>query len=350
HYAIWLEEQGVADWPRYFQEYPAVEGAPRRRHVWDLPPELHYTTWTAERTIANIERSVEEEKPFFIWASFHDPHPPYLVPEPWASMYDPADMEPGTLRGDEHEAMPPHFALTQQETADFSGYNETGLGAHGLHSHLADAELSRQDMAVYYGMTSFLDQQIGRILETLDWLKIADETLIVFTTDHGHFLGQHGLWHKGPFHYEDLLRLPFIVRWPGHVSAGERSEALQSLVDLAPTFLAAAGLPVPGRMQGVDQLPVWRGEAEKARDEVIVEFHHEPTTVHLRTYIDERYKLTIYRDQPYGEIFDLLEDPGEHRNLWNEPDCAALKGHLFARLANAEMKREPMSMPRLGGS
>src|SRR5690606_14568409 len=111
------------------------------------------------------------------------------------------------------------------------------------------------------------------------------------------FLGQHGLAAKGPFHYEDLVKLPFIVRWKaGGVPAGAVSEAIQSLVDLAPTFLAAAGAKVPGLMQGVNQMPAWQQPSARVRTAAIVENRHQPTAIHLRTLITERYKLTIYRD------------------------------------------------------
>jgi arylsulfatase A-like enzyme len=120
----------------------------------------------------------------------------------------------------------------------------------------------RKNIAIYYGMTSFMDQQIGRILDRLDELGITDNTLVVFTTDHGHFLDQHGLTAKGAFHYEDLLRVPFLVRWPGGVPASRTSDALQALIDLPSTFLSAGNIPVLGQMQGVDQLPVWRSQAE----------------------------------------------------------------------------------------
>lgn len=315
-----------------------------------MPADLHYTTWTAERTIAQIEESAAREKPFFGWASFHDPHPPYLVSEPWASMYDPADMEPGTLLENEMELLPEHFRLTQQEAPDFSAYQESEFTNHGFHSHLTDDEKGRRDMAIYYGMVSFLDEQIGRILDALDAQGLTENTLIVFTTDHGHFLGQHGLWFKGAFHYEDVLRVPFIASWPGHIPAGATSEALQSLVDLAPTFLSACGLPVPGAMQGVNQLPVWEGESASARDEVIVEFRHQPTKIHLRTLVTARYKMTIYRDQNYGELFDLLHDPDERRNLWDDAATAGVKAELFEQLAYAEMRREPMPFQRIAGA
>lgn len=347
HYALWMEEKGLANWRDYFQNPPGEPVKPGQKHSWNLPQEYHYSTWTAERTIADIEKHVAGGQPFFTWASFHDPHPPYLVSEPWASMYDPADMEPGTLLENEMELLPEHFRLTQQQKPDYSAWAETQWGNHGFHSHLTEDAMARRNMAVYYGMISFMDQQIGRILDCLDEQGIADNTLVVFTTDHGHFLGQHGLWHKGAFHYEDLLRLPFIVRYPGQVPAGATCDAMQSLVDLAPTFLSAAGATVPGLMQGVIQLDVWRGAQQCARTDAIVEFRHQPTAVHLRTYITERYKLTLYRGHDYGELFDLETDPNERRNLWNDAGHAAIKSRLFEQLAQAELRREPLRLPRV---
>jgi uncharacterized sulfatase len=196
-------------------------------------------------------------------------------------------------------------------------------------------------------MTSLMDREIGRILDALDRLDLTRDTLVVFTTDHGHFLGQHGLIAKGAFHYEDVLRLPFIVRYPGRVPANGTSAALQSLVDLAPTFLTAAGLPVPGLMQGVNQLDTWTGAAGPARDEVIVEMRHQPTKVHLHSYITDRYKLTVYRDQPYGELFDLLGDPDERHNRWDDPAWADVRHDLFERALNAELRREPTRLSRI---
>jgi len=164
HYALWLEERGLSNWRDYFQPWPPDPNAPRRLHHWDLPQELHYTTWTAERSIANIERAVADERPFFLWSSFHDPHPPYLVPAPWDTLYDPADMKPGTLQPGELEQMPPHYALTQETQPDFSPWRETPYANHGFHSHRIDETTLRKNMAVYYGMISFMDAHSARIL------------------------------------------------------------------------------------------------------------------------------------------------------------------------------------------
>ncbi|HEV7301703.1 MAG TPA: sulfatase-like hydrolase/transferase [Tepidisphaeraceae bacterium] len=369
HYAIWMEEKGLSNWRDYFQPWPppdandkAAGGAGtyflRDKRAWALPAEFHHTTWVAERTIANIEASAARQRPFFLWSSFFDPHPPYIIPEPWASMYKPEDVPIGAFTPGEFDKMPPHFGKTREVRPDYAAYREPNGGAaiHGFHSHLRDEAELRKDVACYYGMVSFMDQQIGRILDRLDAMRLADDTLIVFTSDHGHFIGQHGLIGKGPFHYEDVIRVPFIVRWPGGgVPKGRSSVAMQSLVDLTPTFLSAAGRAKPpgSMMQGVDLLPSWRAPEDTAaapRDHVIVENRHNPTTVHLRTYVDARYKLTVYRAGDDGEMFDLLEDPGEVRNLWGEPSAAGIKQQLMLKMLQAEMVREPMPMPRISNA
>jgi arylsulfatase A-like enzyme len=351
HYAIWMEdEKGLKNWPDYFWPYPHTPDMKRAYGAWDLPDERHHSTWVGERTNANIERCVREGKPFFLWSSYFDPHPPYAIPEPWASMYDPADMPvPALDDADEMlEKMPPPHRMTQDPDADYSEFEESGYGNHGYSYQHKDEAHRRKDMAIYYGMISKMDHEIGKTLDKLDELGIADNTLVVFTTDHGHYLGQHGLTAKGPFHYEDGIKLPFIVRWPNEVPAGVECDALQALVDLPPTFLDACGIAVPGLMQGVSQLDVWRGRADKARDEVLVENRHQPSAVHLRTYLDKRYKMTVYRDRlDWGELFDLEADPNEYHNRWDDPEYSSVKAEVMHRFINAELAREPTRMPRV---
>ena len=156
------------------------------------------------------------------------------------------EREPG-----EHDDSPPHLQLTQTRRPDFSAWQEpTGNSCHGFHSHVHDhAELAK-DIACYYGMISCMDKYIGRIISHLDDLGMAQNTLVVFTSDHGHYFGQHGLIAKGAFHYEDGLRVPMITRLPGIIPSGHISHALQSLVDYAPTFLDFCGVDIPPDMTG----------------------------------------------------------------------------------------------------
>lgn len=349
HYALWMEEKGFTNWRACFRK-PAGTAEPQRGS-WNLPEAFHYDAWISERTCQQLESYRNRNENFFLWASFPDPHPPYLVPEPWASLYDPATLTVPDIVPGEHAANPPHFGMTQQKAPDYSPWQEKdGNGMHGFHSHLESRESRARNLAIYYGMISMMDHHIGIILDKLAALGLEQDTAVIFTTDHGHFTGQHGLGAKGAFLYEDLVKVPFIVRLPGAPRAGSSSEAMQSLVDLAPTFLSLAGVEIPRTMTGVNQRAVWNGEQAMARDHVIVENHHQPTTIHQRSFIDERYKITVYFGHSYGELFDLREDPGEVNNLWDQPSARDLKSALLLKLIQAELGKEPLWMPRVCGA
>lgn len=350
HYALWMEENGLENWRDYFLP-PTGTMDSSMKYKWPLPEKYHYNTWIAERTNARLKHYQKHGDSFFLWASFFDPHPSYLVPEPWDKLYNPSDLSVPKLVPGEHEHNPPHFQLTQEHAPDFSNYQETAFGSIGYHSHanVSDDE-ARKNMAVYYGMISMLDKYVGKILDQLDELGLSEDTIVVFTTDHGHLFGQHGLHDKGGFHYEDLIRLPFITRYPGRIPSGKTSQAFQSLVDLAPTLLSFASIEVPRSMTGIDQKDVWLGEKRAVRDHAICEFRTQPTRVHQKTYVDKRYKITVYFNQTYGELFDLQNDPDEIHNLWNDPHAASLKSELLLKYIWAELGKEPFPMPRTSGA
>lgn len=345
HYALWMEEKGLKNWRDYFRK-PTGNQDGSQIHHWDIPEEYHYDAWIAERTNALMEDYAKNEQPFFLWASFFDPHPQYLAPSPWDTMYDPDTLTLPAFTSGEHDHNPPHFGLTQEKNPDFSPWSETGFFNHGMHSHLHKPEAMRKNIATYYGMISLMDKYIGKILDKLDALGLVEDTLVVFTTDHGHFYGHHGLDAKGPFMYEDLIKVPLLARGKG-IPAGRVASSLQSLVDLAPTFLDWLGLPVPRVMTGISQKDVWLGQQESAREWIICEHHHEPTTIHLKTYVDNRYKITVYFRQSYGELFDLEKDPKEVHNLWDDPAYKDLKSELLLKYIWAELGKEPMWMPRV---
>jgi uncharacterized sulfatase len=319
--------------------------------AWEIPEEIHYNAWIAERTNALMQEFADAGDNFFLWASFFDPHPQYMVPEPYASMYDPAEVTVPEMTEGEFDDKPPYFALSQQQRPDFSAFQEPeGNGIHGAGCHVRSREVKAKHIATMYGMMTMLDTYVGKIIDQLDELGLAESTLVCFTSDHGDFWGQHGLTQKAIHHYEDLLRVPLLVSMPGTVPAGVISDSLQSTVDVAQSFLSVAGLPVPRTMAGVDEKPVWFGEVPTIRDHVIVENQHQPTTMNMRTYIDDRYKMTVHYNREYGEIYDLKEDPGELRNLWNLPEYASLKTELLLKFLYGEMAKAPRPMPRIGGA
>ena len=368
HYGIWLQDKGVANWRDYFHlgndgvrvtptdatKAPEIDQdnwgpGGRADMTWQLPAELHYTTWTAELTNAFIESC--GDGPWFCWSSYHDPHPPYAVPEPWASLYDPADMDwlIGRFVDGEFDDMPPPFGVTRDPDADLSPYqgNRPQDVSHGVHFH---PDLGRDKLrriaAIYCGMVSFVDEQIGRTLDLLESKGQLDRTLVVFTSDHGHFLGQHGLLAKGPFHYEDVIRVPMIAAGPG-VPAGEVNDAPQTLVDLPATFAAMATGGVPLWMQGRDMTGAWRTGG--GREAVVVENHHNGEAVHLRTLVTPTHKMTLWRGRPeWGELFDLANDPGELTNLYHRD--VDLRGRLLEEFMQAELAREWSPRPRVAGA
>jgi arylsulfatase A-like enzyme len=262
----------------------------------------------------------------------------------------------GPYRGFDHAELSwghagQHYALWLEERVPdwrqhFRGDPPDGLPAELHHgAWVAERTIAAIEAAVlgdrpffcwasfHDGMITALDHQIGRVLTRLEALEVASETLVVFTSDHGDALGQ------APVSGEDVLRVPLVVRWPGRVPAGTRTSALHAHVDLAPTLLHALEIAEPGLMQGESQLPVWLGERDRVRDHLIVE-HHDPV-VRLRTYIEDRYKVTIYRGRAQGDLFDLAEDPEEHHNLFDDPAHAELKTALLQRFLDAELHREP---------
>ena len=369
HYALWMEEKGLKNWRDYFQPWAgdqtghrisphapvSLESAGpgfREYAPWRLPESLHYTAWTGERTMAAIERATTAQRPFFIWSSYHDPHPPYAVPQPWFGMYDPEAMEDqvGRFVDGEFDSMPPpHQWTRRRDSALFQQLNEDGRGSHGCHPHLHDRELLKKMCAVYFGMVSFMDHWIGRTLDQLERLGQLENTLVVFTSDHGHFVGQHGLVAKGPFHYEDLIRVPMIVSMPGTIDQGRVSSSIQSLVDLAPTFLDAAGLPPRIDMQGRSMWTHWQGNTS-GRDHAIVENHHNGRAVHLRTLVTDQYKLTLHRGQPWGELFDLVNDPNELTNLFDVAAARETRDAMLRKLIDADLDREWAPQPRVAGA
>lgn len=346
HYAIWMEEQKFLNWRESF--VPPGGVAASQYGCWNIPEKFHYNTWISERTNSLLDGYAASGQPFFLWASYLDPHPPYLVPDPWDKMYNPAKLTlPETLAG-EHEGNPRFHRFAMEKDISEADYGINGRWMHGVQYHGMPEEELRRNLAIYYGMISCMDAHIGKTLDHLDALGLTKSTLVVFTSDHGHYMGQHHLNYKGPFHYEHGIRVPLIVSLPGKIPENVLSSAMQSLVDLPVTFLAAAGISKPPEMTGLNQWAVWQGLSLSARDCCIVENAMEPGCAELKTYIDQRYKLTVYRAFDEGELYDLESDAEEHYNLFHNPEYVSLKADLLQKFLQAEMAKEQRPMARTG--
>ena len=217
----------------------------------------------------------------------------------------------------------------------------------------ATARDARTLQAAYYAMIELIDDQIGRVLDALHASGQADDTLVIFTSDHGEMLGDHGLIQKGCRFYEGLVRVPLILSWPGRVRAGQESGALVELTDLAPTLLEAAGEAVPEWMQGRSLLPIGTGAEplDRHRDAVWCEYFDAldaPDATRATMYRRGRYKLVVYHGHGLGELYDLERDPGEFDNLWDDPQQAALKADLLLDSYAAAMAAVDVGTRRVG--
>ena len=213
----------------------------------------------------------------------------------------------------------------------------------------------RKVKACYYAMVELIDQQFGRIINELKETNQLENTIIIFTSDHGELLGGHGLLYKGCRFFEALVHVPLIISFPERFQQNLLSQALVELVDLPPTLLEVAGLHIPEFMQGKSLVSILSGQTnpDYHKEHVVCECNDAlqlPDASHGTMYFDGRYKSIVYHGHNIGEIYDLESDPGEFHNLWNEPDCKDLKEALLVKHFDAIMATSSAGIPRTGSS
>ncbi len=347
-YAAWLRENHSEFHDRLARDF---------RKVLHHPVECHMTHWAAERAIDFIE-SWDGDQPFFCMASIFDPHNPYedfpaemaeridrnAIPDPLIVEGE-FDGKPWPLRREHHGSY----------MGDFSRYSLDDL----------------QDMRFgYHASIAFLDQEFGRILDALQRRGIAEDTLVIFTSDHGDMLGDHQLLVKGAFFHDPNVRVPLLMRWPARFRAGATVRSLVQLHDLAATILAAADLPsedIAAAMPDArNLLPLGDGTRDSARDRAICCYRNtglssEPSAT---PYFDPpinatmlrrgRYKLNMWHGLPEdapgprGELYDMDADPMELANLWESPKHRATRRELTAELVDWLERQEQQPGSRGG--
>ncbi len=294
-----------------------------------LPAAWHSSTWCGERANAYLQDRKENADPFCLWVSFPDPHHPFDCPDPWNLLHHPDEVElpvegakdldnrpwwhRASLEGEPVLADPKYKAF-RAKTSRTPDQNEAQL---------------REMTTNYYGMISLIDHNVGRILAALDSCGLAENTIVVYSTDHGDLLGDHGLYLKGPTPYEALLRVGLIMKGPG-VPAGKDSTEPVSTLDLAATFCEYAGAVLPGEAQSASLRPLIDGNdgRDVAYSEWDVDASRCGVALQLRTVRTRTAKLTLELGTNAGEMYDLAEDPHEMRNVFDDPAQAALRKEL----------------------
>ena len=321
-----------------------------------VPAPCHQTTWCAEKTIEFMRQP--RQGPWLVTVNIYDPHPPFNPPKTYRDLFDPAAM-PGPLFRESD--------IAQQRRLENIDFQSKVRQPHELDirnpiiartpGHDQTASSGERDaktlQAAYYAMIKLIDDQLGRILAALEETGQRENTVIIFTSDHGEMLGDHGLIQKGCRFYEGLVRVPLIWSWPGRFKEGLRSDALVELTDITPTLLSLTGQDIPERMQGRSLLPILTGQApaDHHRDFVRCEYYDAldlPDASFATMYRDTRYKLVIYHGHSLGELYDLREDPGEFNNLWDDPAHTEKKLDLIQRSFDASMLAMDRGPRRVG--
>ena len=334
HYAKWLRSHHP-EVPPLYQPESALELPPADLdEAWTsaVPDALHYNTWIADRAMAFIERA---EPPFMLFVSTPDPHHPFSPPRPWSDRFDAADMPPPRVVAEELGRMPEYVRAHLGTDWIDNDAEPVEQGGMTVTDAISPASLAKA-VALTRGMEAQIDHQFGRVLAKLDAMGMRDETVVAFTSDHGEFLGNHGLLHKGPPPYRDLCQVSFVMAGPG-ISRAERTSAPTSHLDLAPTLLALAGVDAGGLGDdGESLVPVLRSERLERRERFL-EFHPRiDPRVYNHSIVTDEWRLTLYPngDRDWGELFDLERDPGEHENLFNHPEHLAVRDRLAERLVS----------------
>jgi choline-sulfatase len=253
------------------------------------------------------------ERPFFLAVGNFRPHTPYVSPKPYFERYPLERITLPALSADDRQRTPaPAYASARAEQDKMSD------------------DLRRQAVQAYWASISFMDAQVGRVLDALDRLGLADRTIVVFTSDHGYHLYDHGLWQKQSL-FERSARVPLIVAAPGRAGNGRRTGALSELVDLYPTLADLAALPAPAYLEGVSLAPVLADPARTVKDAAFTQVRRgEVQGYTIRT---DRWRYTSWDEGRQGEqLYDMASDPGETTNLASDPQRAATVAELKQRL------------------
>lgn len=361
HYARWLWEEHLDDVAGFAAVLTGARGgdtgAPEVTHN-PIARERYHTDWVADRTIDWLS-TLDTDEPFFCWMSFPDPHHPFDPPiDEVRARIDWRDLPlpERYLAGSEAERV-----LADKPTHWLRWYRGEFRNPEGGPITFAPGRLTpdqiREINALIHVENELIDEALGRVMTHLERAGIADDTDVIFTSDHGELQGDFGLLFKGPYHVDSLLRVPMI--WRPAKSANVSPQRLRSLVghaDLAPTFCDIAGVKVPAWMQGA---PLPREEDDtRVRHLATFDSQFSKVGMHLRTILRDDWLCTVYEPRTYdrggrfrfywsiwgmgtkvpdyrgheGELYDLAADPHQRENLWNDPRRRAVRDALVAEL------------------
>ena len=320
HYERWYHADGLGEerTALYRKALPPLTDA---HETWNsaLPMAWHNSTWIGDRTI-DFMRAHKDQR-FCVWASFPDPHHPFDAPEPWCRLHHPDEVDLPRHRELDLDQRPWWHRASLEGKPQMANERLRKFREKSSRTpHQSERQL-RDLIANYYGMISLIDHQVGRLKLALRDLGLLENTLIVYSTDHGDWLGDHGLLLKGPMAYEGLLRVGLLVEGPG-VPKGKVVKDPVSTLDLAQTFCDYAGTALPAQVHSRSLRPLVETDSA-SRDFAMSEWDLRASRcgvdLALCTVRTETLKLTVEANSGAGELYDLYNDPDEMVNRFGDP-------------------------------
>jgi arylsulfatase A-like enzyme len=347
HHYRWALERGgdpsvlTGDWG---SDRPAKQRYPDWWQVYqpEVPESLYSTTFVTEQSVSWLESATRSDEPWFLQCSFPDPHHPFTPPGEWWDAYDPAAMPIPVSFDDPLDHAPRHLQLIKKLKP----------GKNPVQMFGPTREQLRHAMAAEYGMLEMIDQGVGRVLAALDRSGAADDTLVLFTSDHGDMFGDHGLMLKGWMHFQGTIRVPLVIAEPGGATGQRpgRTRALASSLDIAQTLLDYCGLESFEGMQGTSLRPLVADPSATLRDHVYIEDDNpnfermRVLPAKARTLVTDDGRITRYASGE-TEVFDLEADPDEMNDLADQPGGRERRHHLGERLMDALIHYSDLSRP-----
>jgi arylsulfatase A-like enzyme len=269
-----------------------------------ITPEQSRLAWGADHTIRLLTQFAQESNPFFLYWGLNEPHLPNVVPDPYFSMYPPEQISPWPSFPDSLQNKP---YIQHQQRRTWQVDNWTWDKWAPLVSR-------------YLGEISLLDAQIGRVLQTLEALDLVNNTLVIYTADHGDLCGGHGMLDKHFIMYDDVVRVPLIMRWPGVVEANCRQDAFViNALDLATTFCDVSHSPIPNEFTGKSLAPLMTGAKTNGRQDVFSMYHGSQFGLFSQRMVRDYHWKYIWNATAEDELYNLITDPAELHNLVNDP-------------------------------
>ncbi len=325
-YHRWLMEKGVTYQTQTHEKCQWIEKG--------MPEEHHQTTWCVEKAMSFITECKDYDTPWLCSVNFFDPHPPFDPPVEYLNRYiEKLDEIPlPNYEEGELDHKPEYQQIQHSKSTSTNLKNIKELPA----DRMSDDD-HRYVKSAYYAMVDLIDKQVGRLVEALKETGQYENTIIVYMSDHGEMLGDHGLYYKGLTMYEGAVHVPLIIHYPNKLKTGHY-EPLMELVEVAPSLMEAVGVPIYAGMQAKSFWSELQSGNHRPSRDVFCEYYNSLIDGNGKNYgtmlRSGQYKIVVQHGLELGELYDLENDPGERNNLWFDDTMQSIKLDLMKKVCD----------------